>query len=177
MPKFESYKPRAEYSDKAIRPEQGMKHPYPALDSTSEYLNSSGIEEYNLVEVGEYGFNEIPMASFGFKFCDALVLRDPNKRGSKALAHVLSGADPNEYVDKLVKFFGTSNVEAIVIKAGHQPDKLIEACNKKGIRILQTHDIPMRDEHRTYMHDVIVRPELDKVLVNIDELGLREINF
>lgn len=172
-----TYKSKPEFSQKRVRPKPEMKHPYPALESTSIYLNSSGIDEYNLIEVGEYGFNNIPLVSFGYKFCEALIIRDPKVTSSRALFHILSSGDPSEYVDELINFFQSSDLEAVVIAAGKTRDKLVEACNSKGIRILQTYIIPKKGEQGTYAYDVIVRPELGKILINIDELGMKEINF
>lgn len=174
-----TYKPGPSLSQETIQPTPGMQHPYPALASTSEYLNNRVNVAYKLVNVGEYtADDDSPIVSFGFKFCDALILRNPNSKNLRALAHITSGSDPKEYVQELLKFFESSaDLEAMIVSAGDLNEKLIDACKNNGIRIVATFVVPKRDEHRAYQHDVIVIPEEARVLVNINELGVEEFDF
>lgn len=157
---------------------------YPAMDSTSNYLNEH-TEEYTEVGVGNYGFSDGDMASFGFLHCDAVVMRcpDPAMGGFRGFAHITSGADPTEYIDNLTALFGAKNLEAIVIRTeGDLGGKLLQALRDRGVLVLKSYDTPTRessaDNHSTaYSKDVIVRPEFGKVIVNIEGTGLREIDF
>lgn len=112
-----TYVLKAELSSQFVTVTADMTHPYPALKSTSDLLNKCGIPRYNLVDVGQYGFQSIPLVSFGYKFCDAIVLRSKALPDMRGLAHVTSGFKPDEYVDALHRLFGAGNIEALVIKS------------------------------------------------------------
>jgi hypothetical protein len=153
---------------------------YPAMPSTAEYINSLGISSYTEVSVGNYGYGDGDLASFGFFYCDTLVVRssDSGDMSARGLAHITSGSDPAEYVENLRSLFPGQAIEAILIKAGEQPrERLLQALQENGIRLLEEHAMPVRANGVAYSRDVIVRPGQEQVIINTAEKGVTEIEF
>lgn len=176
------YKPHPKLEVTSVPIGPGTDIQFPAMDSTNEYLKANGIEKYNEISIGNYGYNNESMASFGFMYCDALILRSSEKKDYRGFAHITSGDDPKEYIENLIELFGTKDIEGVVIKAGKNPrEHLIKTLQDKGIHIIEVRDIPVRQEkegyNQAYSRDIIVRPELEKIIINIEELGIQEIDF
>ncbi len=117
-------------------------------------------------------------------FCEAVIVRNPDNPSSRALAHVLSGAEPDEYMSKLANLFppyenaSRPNLEAVVIKAGGPlRTQLMKACKQRNINIIQVIDVPTKDQFRARKYDVIVDPRRKKVTINIEGIGLRTVDF
>lgn len=171
---------KARHASRLIVPSLAQRHGVFAMEQTHSAL--SRLPLYREVPVGGYEVSRFPLASFEYQFCNAVILRGICDTRLRALAHIIpqtNDAELDDFFSGMITPFPellTGRLDALIIGTEVQAN-IISACDRFGVQVANTIEIPRKDEYHAPKKDLIVQGHAQKVTLLTEGERSQEIRF